>query len=408
MTLWTYPLPGQHIASCVLVLDLPLHCEPVGRDGLGNVVTRLLDAGTTTHPSVSFSQALEDHGGHFQPMVGQSTTQLMIDLPTNSLGAGLTLVAEAVKEPAFAADDFLSIQSQVYAEIDRHMARGSSIASIALRWSLFDHDLRISRPVFGDFESIPQITRDEVCDFHSRHYSPRGATLIIAGDIDPHETAHLAAQAFASWDSSVTSPVEVLPHVGECASHIIHREGAVQADVKIGWYGIDQKDPRWASLLVALTIMGGHFDSRLNTVLREEKGYTYGVSMGAHPFRHGGYIDFSSSTQTAMVHHLISEALEILAATQPFTPEEVDNAIAYLTESAPLALSTAVAVADQGASLVAAHLDVDHVTTGLVALRQVTPDSAMSAYHDLVNPDQGAIIVVGDSTGIGDLFSSHS
>ncbi|MCL1907279.1 MAG: insulinase family protein [Propionibacteriaceae bacterium] len=406
MTVWAYHLPGQHIVSCVLVLDLPLNCEPVDRDGIATVVTRLLDGGTQTHPSVSYAEALAEHGIHFEPAVGQSTTQLMIDLPADSLLPGLSLLAEAVKEPVFESNDFLSIQAQVFAEIQRQNSRGSTLASIALRWALLDHNVRISRPTAGNLESIPLITREDVCDFHKQHYSPAGATLIICGDIDPQEASRMASQAFEQWNTAVI-PTSVEPiRRGGFPSHVITREDSVQADIRMGWFGIDQNDPRWASLQVATTIMGGSFGSRLNTVLREDRGFTYGVSMSAHPFRQGGYIDVVTSTQTATVKDLLDETREILAASQPFTATEVETAIRYLTLSAPLAFGTAEAVADQASSLAAGQLPLDHITTILSDLACVTVDSAMDAYRELINCAPFSTIVVGGAEISDDVLAS--
>ena len=69
---------------------------------------------------------------------------------------------------------------------------------------------------------------------------------------------------------------------------LVDRPGAVQADVRLGGFGIDRLDPRWSAISVASYAMGGAFLSRLNAVLREEKGYTYGVRMNFGPLRTGG------------------------------------------------------------------------------------------------------------------------
>ena len=54
--------PGQHIAAVGLVLDIPLHLEPSGVEGVATVVHRCLDEGTASHPGESFTEALEDTG----------------------------------------------------------------------------------------------------------------------------------------------------------------------------------------------------------------------------------------------------------------------------------------------------------------------------------------------------------
>ena len=47
--------------------------------------------------------------------------------------------------------------------------------------------------------------------------------------------------------------------------------------------------------------MGGAFLSRLNKVLREERGYTYGVRLGFMPLRQGGSFAVQGSFRTEVV-----------------------------------------------------------------------------------------------------------
>ena len=402
LTLWTYDLPGQYILSCDLVVELPLNSEPEGYDGVATIAVRCLDEGTVPHPGPLFAQALESVGAQFTGLVGLSTTQCLLDLPDDSLDEGLKLLAEAVTAPEFAESDVMRITANRLAEIDQQQSRGSYVASSALRRCLLSEQLRISRPAGGTWESVSNLNPADVVSFHNSCYTARGATLIIAGDLKRIDAVRATENAFGDWNPAITPRLPDLIAPGVQARRLIHREGAVQADIRMGWYGIDRNDPRWPGLQVGLAIMGGMFSSRLNTVLREEKGYTYGVSMNSHPFRSGGIIDLAASTRTSAAKDLIADTMDILAA-EPFTPEEVDQAIGYLTLSAPLSFDTAESVSSQSATLAAARLPLDHVTTSLAAMRQVTPDEAYQAYLSLIDPDRAAIIVVADKEECPDM-----
>jgi predicted Zn-dependent peptidase len=363
---------------------------------------RTLDEGTITHPSSEYAIALEEVGATFHGMVGFSTTQCLLDLPYDSLYQGLGLLAEAVTSPAYADEDVHRIQANRLFEIEQQESRGSFLASAALRKSLLNSDLRISRPAGGSHEQVSRLTRKDVYDYHRKFYSPEGATLIISGDLRSVDVMDAVNNGFSTWNPTTETRIPQVSSPGSAQSHLIHREGSVQSDIRLGWFGIDRKDPRWPALQVALAIMGGTFNSRLNTALREEKGYTYGVSMNAHPFRQYGTIDVATSTRTSTTADLIAYAKEILKADTPFTEDEVRDAIGYLTLSAPLALDTADAVAAQAATIAAAQLDLDHVSTSLATLNLVTPKSAMEAFKDLVDPEKVTTIVVGDSHEISD------
>ena len=405
LNLWTYDLPGQCILSCHLVIELPINAEPVDRDGIATLAIRTLDEGSLAYPGPQYGAALDEIGARFGGHVGLSTTQCLMSLPYDSFEAGMNLLAEAVQNPGFAPDDVARIKANRMAEIEQQESLGSYVASTELRSIVIDPSLRLAHPAGGSLNTISTVTPTDVTSFHARYYQAKSATLIIAGDLNDVDAQEMAMKAFGNWQPNQLIVPEVA-RPGSVGNKLINRNGAVQADIRFGWYGIDRRDPRWASLQVALTIMAGSFGSRLNRVLREERGFTYAVSMNAHPFRTGGMIDLATATRTSTTSDLIEETLGILQVNQPFTDEEVRDGIGYLTMSAPLTFDTAEAVASQAAGLAAARLDLDHVSTSLTELAKVTPDSAMEAFQSLVTTEKASIVVVGDTDEIDVEFES--
>lgn len=69
---------------------------------------------------------------------------------------------------------------------------------------------------------------------------------------------------------------------------LVDRPDAVQADVRIQQATVGRSHPGWAALKVACGALGGTFGSRLNQVLREDKGWSYGVGMSSRPLPDGG------------------------------------------------------------------------------------------------------------------------
>lgn len=394
LTVWAYHLPGQYIATAALVLELPINAEVT--DGLALLTVRCLDEGTRAHRGVGFTEALESLGGQFHGLVGQSTTQCSIDVPVTHLGPALALLAEAVRFPELSDDVVERVRDNRLAEIDQQLAHGGVVASHALRRAVLADGLRLARPLGGTAQSVGSLTPAAVRQFQAGHYRPDQAVLIVAGDLSQVDLAGAVDASLADWARVPGLVLPESPRPGSGGHHVIVRPGAVQTDLKLGWYGIDRSDPAWAPLQVGVTIMGGSFLSRLNATLRERRGYTYGVSLTARPFRQAGVIELTSSTQTASAQAMLDEALDILALAQPFTAEETTAAVGFLTGSVPLGLDTADAVAAQAASLAAARLPLDYVDRLLADLSQVDPEQASAAYGRLIRLDQTTVVEVGD------------
>ena len=255
----------------------------------------------------------------------------------------------------------------------------------------------------GEPETVSQVTPEAVGAFHHDHFGPAGASLILAGDFVDDPVA-VAERSLGSWSNDDQQRITIEdPTPGPRRTLLIDRPGAVQADIRYGSYGIDRLDPRWSAISIASYAMGGAFLSRLNAILREEKGYTYGVRMNFGPLRTGGSFAVQGSFRTEVVADALALTRELINVDDtPFTGQEVDDAVAFFTGVSPLRYATAEGVADQAATQVLAGLPDDYVDRSLALLRSVTPDDATEAYRSIVHPDELSLVVVGDADRLAD------
>ena len=141
--------------------------------------------------------------------------------------------------------------------------------------------------------------------------------------------------------------------------------------------------------------LGGAFLSRLNAVLREEKGYTYGVRMNFGPLRTGGSFAVQGSFRTEVVvealgHHERADQRR----RAPFTSQEVNDAVAFFTGVSPC-----VTPPPMGSPSIPRFSPDFLTTTSTEAWRccVLTPEAATEAYRSVVNPDELTLVVVGDA-----------
>jgi zinc protease len=393
-----FDLPGQHVISTHLVLDSPLNAERRDIEGVATICARTLDEGTLRHNGEEFAELLETEGAGFGVDLSLSGVQILLDVPASHLDRALELFAEAVTEPSLADRDVNRHVQLRLAEIEQAQANSSQTASIAFREAVFEETKRASRMNGGEPETVSQVTQDVVEAFHRDHFGPSGATLVIAGDF-AEDPVVVAERCLGSWQNerqrrvAAEEPTPARPH-----ALLIDRPGAVQADIRYGSFGIDRLDPRWAPISVASYAMGGAFLSRLNAVLREEKGYTYGVRMNFAPLRTGGSFAVQGSFRTEVLVDALAITREMIKVDGvPFTSQEVTDAVAFFTGVSPLRYATADGVADQAATQRLAGLPDDYVDRSLAQLRSVTPEAATEAYRSVVHPEELTLVVVGDA-----------
>jgi len=402
-------LPGQHVISTTVVLDHELAVEPRASEGVTAMVARLLSEGTVAHPGERFAELLENCGAAMGHDVGQTGIQVMMDVPAPNLGPAIALVAEAVRHPELSTDDVHRHVDLRLAEIAQRAANSAATATVEFRRRVVGGDHRVGRPVGGETDQVHGLTPELVRSWADQALRPGCTRIVIGGDLgggtgpDAAGVLALLEEHFGTWGAGESSdPVEhPTPGPGAPGCTVVDRPGAVQADVRLGGWGVDRFDPRWPALRVAGYAMGGAFNSRLNTVLREEKGYSYGVRLGFTPLRSGGWFAVQGSFRTEVVGDAVSLAREILhVRTGGFTADEVRDAQQYLTGATPLQYATADGVVDQSSLQLLMGLPDDYLDQSLAAVLSVGPDRASEGYVSVVDPDRLTCVVVGDAAAV--------
>ncbi len=396
---WLYDMPSQHVISAQVVMDIPLDAEPAALEGVATVAVRASDEGSQDHPGASLAEAIEDLGAVYGGRAGQSATTTQLEVPATRLAPALDLLAEIITRPAFDEPDIERHVALRLAEVEQALVRSSSLAQLAFQAAVFDTRLRSGRPTAGRRATVAAITPDAVRDFHDQWWRPQRATIILAGAL-PTNAAELVETAFGGWQSNEQRPAHTAPQPNPDAPmvRLVDRPGSVQADLRIGMLSPDRHDPRWAALEVAASAVGGSFGSRLNRVLREERGYTYGAHAAFRPLRGAGTFVVNTSCRTEVAAAATAEALNLLeVAADPLSRAEVDDARTYLLGIAPLHFQTADTIADQAATLAGAGMHAGWVNEHQARVSRTTTLEASEGFTQVVQPELINIVLCGDA-----------
>src|SRR5262249_14961399 len=128
---------------------------------------------------------------------------------------------------------------------------------------------------------------------------------------------------------------------------LVDRAGAEQSNLLIGAVGLPRRNERSFPLAVLTTALGGTFSSRLEHRLREELGYTYGISAVAAYLRSTGFVAIESAVFTPVTGAALAEIRRILedVARTALAPAELAAAQQNLVRGLPQAFATNVSTA---------------------------------------------------------------
>jgi predicted Zn-dependent peptidase len=407
--------PGQQVVAVVICLDIPLDSEPPGLDGIATIMIRALSQGTATYTAEEFAAELERCGATLDARADYQGARLSLEVPVSRLPKALGLLAEALHAPAFAASEIERLVRNRLDTIPIEMANPGQRAAKQLAAELFPASARLSRPRQGTADTVATIDAASVRAFYQAQVRPARATAVVVGDLTSVDLDAVLAGTLGTWTGHGSGPLPLAPVTADEAGRvvIVDRPGAVQTQLLIGRTGPDRHDPVWPSLLVGTYCLGGTLTSRLDRVLREEKGYTYGVRASEQVLRSpardtpGGAAGMSvlavrGSVDTATTGPALDDLWTVLRtlATDGLTEVERDLAVQNLVGVAPLEYETAAPVAGTLADQVAEHLPDDYQAQFYARLAGTSTAEATAAVVAAFPENRLVTILVGDAAQI--------
>jgi predicted Zn-dependent peptidase len=363
------------------------------------------DEGTASHPGEAFAEAVESTGAQLSARAAYQSTRLGVDVAAGRLDTALGLLVEALQQPRYDPKDVARhIDDELTALADMEANPFTKTANAA-RAALFPENWRESRRANGDQDTLSAIDAAAVSAFHAANWSPNAATLILSGQL-PDDIADIVRRTLGGWQGGDTTPANIpapptappLPPVRPRQVWIVDHPGAVQSIVNISCLTPTRGHADLEPLQVGAIAMGGSFLSRLNRVLREERGYTYGAGCAVVPLRTTGTFTAQARCRNDVVGPLLAELLTLLEiAERPFTQAEIDDAVDYAIGVAPVAYDTADAIASQAGGFVAAGMTPEWFDIHQRACLAVTPDAATTAFTRWIDPSQVHVVVGGDA-----------
>jgi zinc protease len=398
----SYDIPGQYVISVCVAVPMPLECEPRDREGIATIMARTLDEGTALHSAEEFAELLERKGIALGAGVNDAGLIVNLDVSKRHLSEALDLLSQAVREPAFPANEVSRHVKSRLAEIDQERAVPGQRAAIEFVATYFDADERASRPTAGTKVTVSAITPQDLVAFHAANVVPSGATVVVAGDLSDLDIVSEMEQALGSWSgeaAEVVEPHEAVRAVDAIRVVFLDRPGSVQTEFYIGCPGPDHHvQGGWAPFQVLGFVVGGSPNARVDAVLREEKGFTYGIRSGFRPRRRGGMFLTSGSVRADSTVEALGLLLDILdKAREGFTPEETQAGVDFIGKTAPGRYATADTVAEEAATLSLEGLTTVFTTKNLHALLNVDAATLAAAYDRYVN-GEWTVVVVGDAS----------
>lgn len=353
--------------------------------------------GTAGRDRFEIDRLLADVGGHLNTAVDPQRLLYSGSVLAPGLAELLTILAELLTAPAYRSRDVLGERDRLVEYLAMAAAQPGVVARIALQRKRFgDHPVVWEMP---DADLVAAVGSAAVRGLHRRSVVPRGATLVLAGDLQPKKAVDLAAVALNGWVSDRTATVVATPpSVVAGPVQLVHRDGSVQSQVRLTAPAVGRDSADYAALQIANLIFGGFFSSRLVENIREDKGYTYSAQSAIEFWPHAAAVTVSFDCVTEATASALVETRYELSQIALKAPSAAEVTVArnYALGVLAISLATQAGFASSLSGIYGAGEDLQWLRDHPARLTAVTVDEVAAAASKYLAPSAFTGVIVGD------------
>ncbi len=376
---------------------------PAQLAGAGDLLAATLKKGTAGRSYEEIIESIERLGGQLDAASSPDFFFVSGEFLTHTIEDGLSLAREVVQDPVFPEEELAKEKQVQLAKLQNQKSTPAYLATRRLYRMLFgEHPYA----VFKDENTLMQVQRQDLKTLYEQYVHPRGAVLLLGGDVAPARAQYLVQAYFGNWTGSGNEAErpKLLPPASEQPQriHLVHRPRAAQTTLYLGVRLFPRNYPDYEKMEVTNQILGGGASGRLFMNLREEKGYTYGAYSQLHLYQEAGFWVAHADVRPEVTVPALETFLQEIEAmgSEEVEEQELQTAKRYLTGVFPLQNETVSSVARLALEQLFFGLPEDYWDHYLERIRRVTARQVLETARRYLRVEHLQIAVVGDADKI--------
>ena len=383
----------QDVIRVSLVFEAGTCCQP--QKLAAGATLALMSEGTQRLTAAQIAESFDFLGSSYEHHIDKDYAMLTVHSLSRHLRATLETLSEVVLHPAFEQGELRTYcakkkqQLSIKKERVAYAAREQFLAAI----------YGAAHP-YGEFaepSDYDLIERETLRQFHADYFTAKRCFILAAGRVGKEEVKMLEDFFGKIPVGKTIAPLAIAQVQSQAKSAVIRKPDAVQSAIRMGRTLFTKPHPDFAPLHVLTAALGGYFGSRLMRNIREEKGYTYGVTASLVNHRKGGHLSISAEVgkecaQAALAE--ISKELQRLC-DEKISGEELTFVKNHICGEVMRSLDGPWGLAEVALDNVCSELTYSYVHKLFDTLKIITPEQLQALAQKYFNPASMSSVMVG-------------
>ncbi len=321
--------------------------EKKENNGINNFIAEMLTKGTKKRSALDIAKEIESMAGEMSGFSGRNSFGVSCTILSQFFEQGLDLFSDVLINPSFPEEELAKKRADIIAAIEQEKDQPFSFIRKNFDAFFFENH-PYGMDALGTKDVVSQLNSQELEEYYGSLARSKNLVITIVGDVKADKAQKMVEALFYGFPDLPCA----YPILSQEPKSVVMRQKEIkqgkkaQAQVMLGFPGVDIKSPDKYSLAVLNAILAGQ-GGRLFTELRDKQSLAYVVTSFAWEGIDPGYIAFYIGCEPPKVVKAIEGIKkEIQKITEEkVSPKELERAQNHLVGNFSIEHQTNASVA---------------------------------------------------------------
>ena len=241
-----------------------------------SAIAALFADASSNKSSGKIIENLDFHGSYVKTSVEKDNLSFMLFCTTNKLSEALPLFVESVLDSVYNEKALQTFLNNAKEKLKTELEKVNTICNREFTKSIFKRS-PYNRVV--ELSNFDNIIAEDLYKFKEEYIQTDKMSIYVAGNFNDDEIKNSLNKYFGYLIINSKNTNSYNKFNSKPVKKNIEKEGSLQSAIRIGKIlDVDFGSQEYFNLKFLNVVLGGYFGSRLMSNIREDKGYTYGIS----------------------------------------------------------------------------------------------------------------------------------
>ncbi|MCP2520750.1 insulinase family protein [Candidatus Aminicenantes bacterium AC-335-K20] len=317
--------------------------DSIEKEGISSLTFELLFKGTKKRTAFQIANEIDSAGAILTCSTGLDYSLIIGEFLSKDMRKAFEILSDITLNCTFPPKELEKIRKKRIDKLKEEKDNPSYLASKEFFKNLFNHH-PYGNSILGRVETISTINERDIFNHYWNYANPRSSILSLVGDFDDNRALKLIEEFFGKWDTNIKMKNNITrpPRIKGRKIIVMNKPEMTQSQIRLGNIGFPRGHSDYFPAIIANTILGGSFTSRLVSEIRVKRGLTYHINSNFSSFKMGGAFYVSTFTENKSTFKLLEIVLSEMRKMREFycSDEEIEKAKKYIKGIFPLKFET--------------------------------------------------------------------